>query len=344
MLADLRPAVFDAWDRGMLGLALDPRWNEAGHRFLYVSYAHDKAPPGSLKERWDDSCPDELGAHDRGCAINARLSRLTLAGDETVLLEDICQQYASHSVGSLEFGPDGMLYMSAGDGASYDRADFGQTDNPCGDPPGPAWTGLTAPNAQGGALRSQSFRRPAGQPATLNGSILRLDPDTGKAAPGNPAAGDADERRRRIIAYGFRNPFRFTFRPGTREIWSGDVGWGAFEEINRLQDLGRVSNHGWPCYEGPQRNPTYDLQNLKSCEDLYADGAGAVVAPYFVYSTGTKVVPGEPCITASSAISGIHFYTGDQFPAAYRGGLFFADYARQCIWFAPKGTNGLPDM
>ena len=197
MLADLRPAVFDAWDRGMLGLALDPRWNETGHRFLYITYAHDKAPPGSLKERWGDSCPDEIGAHDRGCAINARLSRLSLAGDETVLLEDICQQYASHSVGSLEFGPDGMLYMSAGDGASYDRADFGQTDNPCGDPPGPAWTGLTAPSAQGGALRSQSFRRPAGQAATLNGSILRLDPDTGKAAPDNPAAGAHRRPRRR---------------------------------------------------------------------------------------------------------------------------------------------------
>ena len=344
MLADLRPAVFDAWDRGMLGLALDPRWDETGHRFLYISYAHDKAPPGSLKERWGDSCPDEIGAHDRGCAINARLSRLSLAGDETVLLEDICQQYASHSVGSLEFGPDGMLYMSAGDGASYDRADFGQTDNPCGDPPGPAWTGLTAPNSQGGALRSQGFRRPAGQPVSMNGSILRLDPDTGKAAPGNPAIADADERRQRIIAYGFRNPFRFTFRPGTREIWSGDVGWGSYEEINRIQDLGRVNNHGWPCYEGPQRNATYDLQNLKSCEDLYAEGAGAVVAPYFSYSTGTKVVPGEKCLTASSAISGVHFYTGDQFPAAYQGGLFFADYARQCIWFAPKGANGLPDM
>ena len=89
---------------------------------------------------------------------------------------------------------------------------------------------------------------------------------------------------------------------------------------------------------------TYDLQNLKSCEDLYEEGAGAVVAPYFSYSAGTKVVSGEKCMSASSAISGVHFYTGDQFPAAYQDGLFFADYGRKCIWVALKGADGLPDM
>ncbi len=132
-------------------------------------------------------------------------------------------------------------------------------DNPCGDPPGTAWTGLTAPTAQGGALRSQSFRRPAGQPVALNGAILRLDPDTGEAAPGNPARREPRPATgSRIVAYGFRNPFRFTFRPGTRELWAGDVGWNSYEEINRIPDLGRVRNYGWPCYEGPERNATYD--------------------------------------------------------------------------------------
>lgn len=328
--ADLSPQVFDAWDRGLIGMTLDPRWEDGEHQYVYVSYSYDK-PVNDPRPVWGDDCPADIGAHDKGCAINARLSRLDASGTEHVLLEDICQQYASHSVGSLEFGSDGMLYMSAGDGASYDRADYGQTGNPCGDPP-----------REGGALRSQAFRRPAGQPATLNGAILRLDPDTAAAAPGNPAASDPDERRRRIIAYGFRNPFRFTFRPGTDEIWAGDVGWNSFEELNRVQRTAHVPNYGWPCYEGPSKNQTYEIQGLDSCRTLYDEGS--VVAPYFSYSTGSKVVPGEKCDTASSSISGVQFYSGDQFPAAYRGGLFFADYARQCIWFAPKGADGLPDM
>ena len=60
-------------------------------------------------------------------------------GSEEVLIEDWCQQYPSHSVGSLAFGADGALYVSGGDGASFNWVDYGQGGsplNPCGDPPG----------------------------------------------------------------------------------------------------------------------------------------------------------------------------------------------------------------
>ncbi len=110
------------------------------------------------------------------------------------------------------------------------------------------------PTAEGGALRSQSFRRPAGEAVTLDGSIIRVNPDTGDAMPDNPAAGDANANRRRIVAYGFRNPFRFTFRPGTSELWIGDVGWNTWEEVNRDPDTTTVRNFGWPCYEGQGRH------------------------------------------------------------------------------------------
>ena len=72
-----------------------------------------------------------------------------MTGDEDVLVEGWCQQFPSHSVGDLQFGPDGALYVSGGDGASFTNVDDGQwggtlpnsenpitPKNPCGDPPG----------------------------------------------------------------------------------------------------------------------------------------------------------------------------------------------------------------
>ena len=85
-----------------------------------------------------------------------------------MLIEDWCQQYPSHSVGSLDFGPDGALYVSGGDGASFNFVDYGQDGsplNPCGDPPGGVGATLTPPTAEGGALRSQDLRTSATPPA-----------------------------------------------------------------------------------------------------------------------------------------------------------------------------------
>ncbi len=174
-----------------------------------------------------------------------------------MLIEDWCQQYPSHSVGSLEFGADGALYVSGGDGASFNFVDYGQDGNPvnpCGDPPGGVGATLTAPTAEGGALRSQDLRT-SGDPVTLDGAILRVDPATGAALPDNPLVGNADPNARRIIAHGLRNPFRITVRPGTNEIWTGDVGWTDWEEINRITSPtdSVVENFGWPCYEGQNR-------------------------------------------------------------------------------------------
>ncbi|NUT41140.1 MAG: sugar dehydrogenase, partial [Thermoactinospora sp.] len=222
--ADLRTQVHNFWDRGLLGMALHPDF-PADPR-IYVLYSYD-AVPGGAAPRWGtagvsaDPCPTPPGATGDGCLITGRLSSLAPSGGtvaETPLITDWCQQHPSHSVGDLTFGPDGMLYASGGDGASFNFADYGQDnltgsdvtpDNPCGDPPSPVGTALTPPAAEGGALRSQDLRT-SGDPAGLNGTVIRIDPDTGLAAAGNPNAGNADPNVARIIAYGQRNPFRLT--------------------------------------------------------------------------------------------------------------------------------------
>jgi glucose/arabinose dehydrogenase len=355
VFADLRTEVHNFWDRGLLGLALDPGFPNTP--YVYVLYTYDAAIGGAAP-RWgtagatSDGCPSPPGATADGCVVSGRLSRLTasgnaMTGQEQVLIEDWCQQYPSHSIGSLDFGSDGALYVSGGDGASFNFVDYGQDGsplNPCGDPPGGVGAVLTPPTAEGGALRSQDLRT-AADPTGLDGALLRVDPATGAGLPDNPNAASSDPNARRIVAYGMRNPFRFAARPGTGEVWIGDVGWNTWEEIERIQaPTAAVTNLGWPCYEGAGRQSGYDSANLSICENLYAAGAGAVQAPLFAWNHGSLVVPGEQCPTGSSAAAGIAFGSANSnYPTEYRGALFFADYSRDCIWAMLPGSNGVPD-
>jgi glucose/arabinose dehydrogenase len=357
IFADLNVNVYNFWDRGLLGMTLAPNFPTDPYVYVLYTYDHElgsaqPAPQWGTPGTYSDPCPTPPGATGDGCLVSGRLSRLQAAGNvmtgsEQVLVEDWCQQYPSHSLGSVDFGPDGALYASAGDGASFNFADYGQDGaplNPCGDPPGGAGATLTPPTAEGGALRSQDLRT-SGDPVGLDGTVIRVDPVTGAAKPDNPAAGAANANERRIIAYGLRNPFRFTHRPNTNELWIGDVGWNDWEEINRLQGLGAVRNFGWPCYEGVGRQAGYDGANLNICENLYGQGAAAVTAPYHSYRHSDRVVANETCATGSSAIAGLEFEFSaaqNSYPAEYDGALFFADYTRDCIWVMPKGTDGNP--
>ena len=115
--------------------------------------------------------------------MSGRLSRLEAAagssvstGTESVLVEGWGQQFPSHSMDTVMFGPDGALYASAGDGANFNFADYGQAGtplNPLGDPPVGVGGVQSPPAAEGGATRAQSPRRVSG-PTVLNGKSYGL--------------------------------------------------------------------------------------------------------------------------------------------------------------------------
>jgi glucose/arabinose dehydrogenase len=371
VFADLRTDVYDNGDRGLLGIELDPEF-EAGRPYVYALYTWDHvlgtpwnpAEPeyGDPGVSGDPSCFDQNT--NGSCLVSGRLVRLTedaLSPDHAVisegrpkeeqLLEGWCQQFSSHSIGELQFGTEGALYVSGGDGANYESIpDYGQLGtpaNPCGDAPTPVGVkpesspGKPLKDAKGGALRSQNL-------ALLNGAILRIDPDTGNAFPGNPLEGTTgDPNALRTVAKGFRNPFRFVFDSQTGEIYSGNVGSSEIEEIDRFQaPPSTVYNSGWPCYEGiaPQfqfRKLTEET-GLEVCADMYASDPSSL--PLFSFSHKQTVVPGDECPTQSgSAIGGLSFYEGSQFPAKYQGALFFSDAVRGCFWVMYPGANGKPD-
>jgi glucose/arabinose dehydrogenase/PKD repeat protein len=351
--ADLSGEVDDYWDRGLLGLALPA--NFPASPYVYVLYTYD-APIGGTAPTWHDGCPTPPGPTTDGCVVSARVSRLQISGNvmtgtEQMLVNDWCQQFPSHSIGTLLFGRDGYLYAGSGDGASFNNVDYGQYGatyagdqaNPCGDPPGAAGTALSPPGAEGGALRSQSVRRTDG-PATLDSAVLRIDRATGAGVPGNPFYSSSDANARRIVAYGLRNPFRITQRPGTDELWIGDVGWNTWEEIDRVvaPASATASNFGWPCYEGASAQGGYQGAGLNLCSSLYST-PGSVVAPYYAYDHSACVVSYAGCHTGGSSVTGVAFYPGGSYPTLYKGALFFADHSRNEIWAMLPGTNGLPD-
>ena len=359
IFADLRAQVYDSGDRGLLGMALDPDFPAQPYVYALFTFDHvlGEDDPGEYP-RWGqppthsgDPCPKPSGADVDACPVSGRLLRLTAGGNhvvgETALVEDWCQQTSSHSTGDLEFGPEGALFASGGDGASFLSSDFGQfgwpQKNQCGDPPGSVGEPLEPPEAEGGSLRSQDLLTLA-DPTGLDGSVIRIDPQTGAGLPGNPLASSSDANARRIVAFGFRNPYRFAINAETSEVYVGNVGNGTAEEIDRFSTMPSTAyNSGWPCLEATAANPGFFDLGLDLCESLY-DVSGSTSSPFFSYAHGKPVTPEDDCPTFfGSAISGSAFYGGSAFPDSYDGALFFADSVRRCIYVMFVGEDGRPD-
>ncbi len=164
------------------------------------------------------------------------------------------QPYANHNGGQLAFGPDGYLYVGLGDGGS------------AGDPEG----------------RAQSL-------GTLLGKILRISPRPQGGRPyGIPPDNPFVERagaRPEIWAYGLRNPWRFSFDRETGELWIGDVGQGAWEEIDVLPPGPGGANLGWDLLEGshPFEGEVGDLRSVLPVYEYPHDGAVCAVTGGYVY-------------------------------------------------------------
>lgn len=338
VVADFRTNVHNFWDRGLLGMTLDPAFT-TGRPYIYVLYTYDATIGGTAPKWGTVGGSDDGGGTNpsvNGITASARLSRFAvdangiMTGSEQVLINDWDQQFPSHSIGDVKFGPDGYLYVSAGDGASFNLVDSGGLGtNPFPDPVN-----------EGGALRAQDILSD-GDPATLDGSIIRIDPNTGAAAPGNPYSSSPDANKRRVIANGLRNPFRITFKPGTSELFIAETGWNTWEEINRIPNATDTvaENFGWPAYEGDGPQPGYQGANLPLLNQLYANPS-LVTKPFFTYNHASAVVSGSGEPTGGSTPTGVAFYDSASYPLAFKGALFFCDFARQRIYVMYTGPDG----
>jgi glucose/arabinose dehydrogenase len=194
--------------------------------------------------------------------------------------------YANHNGGQLQFGPDGYLYIGTGDGGS------------AGDP-----------NNHGQDLTQ------------LLGKILRIDVDHGLpyTIPASNPFFARDSARNEIWAYGLRNPWRFSFDRSTGDLWIGDVGQDAFEEVD-LQPATSIGgeNYGWRKMEGFHcYNPS------TNCSDP------SFTMPILEYSHAQ----------GACSISGGYRYRGTQIPSL-RGAYLYGDYCTGSIWSAtPNGAG-----
>ena len=201
-----------------------------------------------------------------------------------VLLE-VNQPFSNHNGGQIAFGPDGFLYISLGDG--------GLANDPNGN----------GQNRQ-----------------TLLGAILRLDVDDpagGKnyGIPGdNPFAGNNQGFREEIYAYGLRNVWRFSFDFETDRLWAADVGQGAREEIDIIEN---GKNYGWKIMEGAICRPSTSGCNQSGLE-----------LPIYDYSH-----------SLGQSVTGGYVYRGPGVPDL-QGSYIYGDFVTGRIWALNyDGTN-----
>ena len=257
-LIDLSAEVGNWRDHGFLGFTLDPDFLSNGR--IYLMYTVDRHHLMNFGTGGYNAATDQYFA-----ATIMRITRYTAVGpsfntvdpaSRVVLVGEtrktgVSLLHESHSTGQLVFGTDGTLLATVGDGASYNNVDVGSD---AGTYYAQALAdSIIRPAENVGAMRAQLVN-------CHNGKVLRIDPITGDGIPSNPFYDAAAPRspKSRVWGMGLRNPYRCTLRPGTGStnpadgdpgsLYIGDVGWGAWEELNVCDAPGM--NFGWPLFEG----------------------------------------------------------------------------------------------
>ena len=203
----------------------------------------------------------------------------------------------SHAGGALAFGPDGALYISVGDGTSFNFVD---------------------PRS----LSVQDIN-------SLSGKILRVDPETGLGLSDNPFADQADSlssNAAKVYQLGLRNPFSMAFDENGNLLIT-ETGWNSFEEIN---SGGPGANFGWPFYEGGDNGVLEEAPGYRQFPEAdafyaaVAAGTITITAPFRGYSHDSS----DPGYQVQSITGGGVVYSGDKYPALFQNDYFFADFSQ----------------
>ncbi len=296
-LLDLSDEVGDFGDCGLLGVVLSPNYSEDG--YIYLMYSVDYYHLMFSEEPWYDPMAslDDQASISRCTRFTVDFSgesptidkstRKVLFGEKIGEGAAIIQQ--AHAGCGIDFGDDGSLIISTGDGSSWvgpyygglePAANVGEVEQALED-------GLITPEEEVGQLRSQQLE-------SLCGKILRIDPETGLGLPSNPFydPNNPGANRSKIWSLGLRNPYNIKVRKGSGlsdpslgvpgVIYTGDVGGGLWEELIIVRQSGL--NYGWPIFEGCDLNYEYQGQlkvNPYAPNPLY--GIDGCDEPYFVF-------------------------------------------------------------